>query len=152
MKDRFNLGVIVASVTGGIFGVVTSIEGTIARSVGAINASLIEHVFTAFIAVPAVIILFARGNLTWEDTREILPISAVGGLLVLIAVAGVAYSMTRVGVTAGNMAMLFGQMAIAVAIDTLGLVGYDKVPLSLPRIAGLTLMIIGVYLVLPRSS
>jgi transporter family-2 protein len=152
MKGRFNLGVIVASITGGIFGVVTSIEGTIARSVGAINASLIEHVFTAFIAVPAVIVLFARGNLSWDNTREILPISAVGGVLVLIAVAGVAYSMTRVGVTAGNMAMLFGQMTIAVIIDTIGIGGYDKVPLTLPRIAGLVLMVLGVYLVLPRQG
>lgn len=152
MHQRMNIGVIVAAIAGGIFGAVTTIEGTVARSVGAINASLLEHLFAAFIAIPAVIILFLRGNLTWDNTRAILPISALGGVLVMIAVAGIAYAMPRVGVTAGNMTMLFGQMAIAVLIDTIGVVGYDKVPLTFPRIAGLGLMIVGVYLALPRQA
>ena len=60
--------------------------------------------------------------------------------------------MSRIGVTAGNMALLFGQIGIVVLIDTFGFGGYDKVPLSLPRIAGLALMAIGVYLVLPRQG
>ncbi len=152
MQQRFNFGVLVGAITGSVFGVVTTIEGAVARSVGAVNASLIEHVFAAFIAVPAVIYLFLRGNLTWDSTRSILPVSALAGALVLVAVAGVAFTMMRVGVTAGNMAMLFGQMAIAVLIDTAGLGGYDKVPLSLPRISGLALMILGVYLVMPRET
>ena len=55
MATRKNMGVIVAGITGMVFGGVTTIEGYISRSVGAINASLIEHVFAAMIAVPAVI-------------------------------------------------------------------------------------------------
>ncbi len=152
MQQRLSLGMIVGVITGGVFGVVTTIEGAIARVVGPVNASLIEHVFAACIAIPAVIILFSRGNLTWENTRGILPLSAVAGALVLVAVAGVAYTMSNVGVAAGNMALLFGQIAIAVLIDTIGVAGYDKVPLTLPRIAGLALMVIGVYLVLPRQA
>lgn len=152
MAQRNNLGVIVAGITGMLFGGVTAVEGYISRSVGAVNASLIEHVFAAMIAVPAVIYLFLRGTLTWEGTKSILPISAVAGVLVLVAVTGVAYAMPRIGVAAGNMAMLFGQMAVAVIIDLIGVGGYEKVPLTLPRIAGLVLMVIGVYLVLPRQS
>ena len=152
MQQRSNLGVFVAAITGGVFGVVTTIEGAVARSVGAINASLLEHVFAAFIAIPAVIILILRGRMTWENTRQILPLSAFVGVLVLIAVAGVAYAMPRVGIAAGNLALLFGQMAVAFLIDTIGFAGYDKVPLTLPRIAGLVLMVIGVYLVLPRQG
>jgi len=152
MQQRLNLGVIIGAISGGIFGVVTSIEGTVARSVGPINASLIEHVFAACIAIPAVIILFMRGSLTWENTRGILPQSALAGVLVLVAVAGFAYAMTRVGVAAGNMALIFGQIAIVVLIDTIGVGGYDKVPLTLPRVAGLSLMAVGVYLVLPRQG
>ncbi|MGB7873187.1 MAG: hypothetical protein WBL25_02300 [Anaerolineales bacterium] len=37
-------------------------------------------------------------------------------------------------------------------IDTIGIAGYDKVPLTLPRLAGLAFMVIGVYLVLPRQG
>jgi transporter family-2 protein len=152
MQQRMNVGVIVAVITGGLFGVVTTIEGAVARSVGAINASLLEHFFAAFIAIPAVIILFLRGNLTLDNTRDILPISALAGVLVLVAVAGVAYAMPRVGVAAGNMALVAGQMAIAVLIDTVGVAGYEKVPLTLPRVAGLLLMVVGIFLVLPRQG
>lgn len=152
MAQRNNMGVIVAGVTGMVFGGVTAVEGYISRAVGAVNASLIEHVFAALVAVPAVIFLFMRGTLTWEGTKSIMPISAVAGVMVLVAVAGVAYAMPRTGVAAGNMAMLFGQMAVAVVIDLIGIGGYDKVPLTWPRILGLALMIVGVYLVLPRQS
>jgi transporter family-2 protein len=152
MQQRFNIGVIVAALSGSVFGVVTSIEGFIGRSVGAMSASLIEHAMAALIAVPAVVFLFMRGTLTWDNTKGILPASAVVAVLIIVAVAGVAYAMPRVGVAAGNMAMLFGQMTLAILIDTLGIGGYDKVPFSLPRIAGLVLMVIGVYLVLPRQG
>jgi len=43
-------------------------------------------------------------------------------------------------------------MAIAVLVDTIGVAGYDKVPFTLPRLAGLALMVIGVYLVVPRQG
>jgi transporter family-2 protein len=151
MLQKMNFGVLVAAISGGAFGLVTTFEGTVARAVGAINASLLEHLFAGCIAIPAVIILFMRGNLTWESTRPILPIAALLGVLVLVAVAGVAYAMPRVGVMAGNMAMLFGQMTIAVLIDTIGFAGYEKVPLNLPRIIGLVFMLLGIYLVLPRQ-
>lgn len=152
MAQQKNMGAIVAGITGMVFGGVTTVEGYIARSVGAVNASLIEHVFAAMVAVPAVIYLFMRGTITWEGTKSILPISAVAGVMVIVAVAGVAYAMPRTGVAAGNMAMMFGQMAVAVVIDLIGIGGYDKVPLTWPRVLGLALMIVGVYLVLPRQS
>jgi transporter family-2 protein len=152
MALRKNLGIIIAAITGMMFGGITTIEGYVGRSVGAVNASLIEHALAAVIAVPAVIYLFLRGTLTWEGTKSIIPISAVAGGLIIVAVAGVAYAMPRVGVAAGNMAILFGQMAVAVVIDLIGVGGYEKVPLTLPRIAGLVLMIVGVYLVLPRQG
>ncbi|NQS91061.1 MAG: DMT family transporter [Chloroflexi bacterium] len=152
MAQRNNIGVIVAGVTGMMFGGITTVEGYVGRHVGAVNASLIEHAFAAMVAVPAVIYLFMRGTLTWEGTKSILPLSAIAGVIIIVAVAGVAYAMPRTGVAAGNMAMLFGQMTVAVIIDMIGVGGYEKVPLTLPRIAGLALMIVGVYLVLPKQS
>jgi uncharacterized membrane protein YdcZ (DUF606 family) len=35
--------------------------------------------------------------------------------------------------------MILGQMVLAVLIDAIGMGGYEKVPFSLPRIAGLVL-------------
>lgn len=152
MLQRLNLGVVVAVITGGVFGVVTALEGNIARTVGAINASLLEHAIAGFISIPAILIIIFSGRLAWSSAKSVLPLSAVVAVLVLVAVAGVAYAMPRMGVTAGNMAIILGQMAVVVLIDTLGLAGYSKVPLSFPRIAGLLLMVGGIYLVLPRNA
>jgi uncharacterized membrane protein YdcZ (DUF606 family) len=60
--------------------------------------------------------------------------------------------MPRIGVTAGNMALILGQMAIVVLIDTVGIGSYPRVQLTIPRIAGLLLMVAGIYLVLPKNS
>lgn len=152
MLQRLNLGVVVAVITGSVFGVVTAIEGNIARTVGAINASLLEHSIAGLIAIPAILFIIFSGRLEWGTAKSVLPMSAVVGVLVLIAVAGVAYAMPRIGVTTGNMLIVLGQMVIVVLIDTYGIAGYTKVPLSLPRIAGLLLMVGGIYLVLPRNA
>ena len=152
MAQRKNIGVIVAGLTGMMFGGITTIEGYVGRQVGAVNASLIEHACAALVAVPAVVFLFMRGNLTWEGTKSIMPISAIAGVIIIVAVAGVAYAMPRVGVAAGNMAMLFGQMAVAVVIDLIGVGGYEKVPRIMPRILGLVLVMDGQSSGLPRQS
>ena len=152
MLQRLNLGVIVAVITGGVFGAVTAIEGAIGRTIGALNASLLEHAIAGLIAIPAIVILLMSRRLEWDSTRSILPLSAVVAVLVILAVAGVAYSMPRIGVTAGNMVLLFGQLVIVLIIDTFGIGGYPQIPLSLPRIAGLLLMVAGIFLVLPRNS
>lgn len=152
MLQRLNLGVVVAVITGSVFGVVTAIEGNISRTVGAINASLLEHSIAGLIAIPAILFIIFSGRLEWGTAKSVLPMSAVVGVLVLIAVAGVAFAMPRIGVTTGNMLIVLGQMVIVVLIDTYGIAGYTKVPLSLPRIAGLLLMVGGIYLVLPRNA
>jgi transporter family-2 protein len=152
MLQRLNIGLVVAVITGGIFGVVTALEGNIARTVGAINASLLEHSIAGLISIPAIIFIIYSGRLEWNSAKSVLPLSAVVGVLVLVAVAGVAFAMPRMGVTAGNMAIILGQMAIVILIDTFGWAGYAKVPLSFSRIAGLVLMFAGIYLVLPRNG
>ena len=152
MLQRLNLGLIVGVITGGVFGVVTAVEGNIARSVGAINATLLEHSIAGLIAIPAILIIILSGRLEWGTAKSILPQSAFVGVLVLVAVAGVAFSMSRMGVTAGNMAIIFGQMAVVVIIDTYGFAGYPRISLTMPRIAGILLMVAGIYLVLPKSS
>ena len=152
MRESLTLGVLVAILTGGMFAVVTTLEGYIGRAIGAINATVLEHLMAAIVAVGAMTAILLRGGFTWEAARPVIPASIVAGVIVLVAVGGVAYAMPRAGVAAGNLAMVFGQMALAVVIDTVGIAGYERIPLSLPRIAGLLLMAAGTYLVLPKSG
>jgi transporter family-2 protein len=152
MKKTLTLGMMVGVATGATFAVVSAIEGGIAMKVGAVNASLIENTVAGLMSVIALTILYSRGKIIWGSIRGVLPNASIAGVLVIAAVAGIGYALPRIGVAAGNVAMLFGQMVIAFVIDTMGLVGYERIPLSFPRVAGLLLMALGTYLVMPRSS
>jgi uncharacterized membrane protein YdcZ (DUF606 family) len=55
-------------------------------------------------------------------------------------------------VAAGVASMVMGQMIIGAIIDTTGISGADPIPLTLQRVAGLMVMAIAIYLLLPRSS
>jgi bacterial/archaeal transporter family-2 protein len=152
MTGILSPGLIVAVLTGTIFAVVTTIEGAIGRSVGPINATILEHVLAGIIAIVAIIFIFSRGSLTWEMTKPVLFMSLVAGVLVILAVGGVSYAFQHIGVAAGNLALVFGQMGLAVVIDAIGVAGYDKIPLTPTRLFGLLLMAAGIYFVLPKNG
>lgn len=152
MREQLTLGVIVAVLTGAGFGVLTTIEGAIGRALGAVNATLLEHLIAGVISVVAVVVIVTRSGLQWTTVRPIMPQAIAGALLVIIAVAGVAFAFPRAGVAAATLGLIFGQMVMAFTIDTVGLLGYERVPVSTVRILGLLLMAAGTYLVLPKNT
>jgi transporter family-2 protein len=152
MQEGFSLGLIVAAATGMVFAVVTTIEGAIARTVGAVNASLLENLAAGLISAIVITVFFLLRKIPLNATQKAVPWAILAGVLVIIAVAGIGYALPRIGVVAGNMAIVFGQIALAVLIDTVGIGGFERIPLSLARLTGLLLMGMGTYLVLPRQG
>jgi transporter family-2 protein len=75
---------------------------------------------------------------------------AAGALGVAI-IAGAAYALPRIGIAAGLATIILGQMAIALLVDTFGWGGAPPAPLRLERLAGLGLLLIGTWLILPRQ-
>jgi transporter family-2 protein len=146
------IGVLTAISAGIMFGTLTAIEGLMARSIGPVNASLVEHLAAGVLSVVALVFVISRKGLTLGEARLVLPLAAVASVLVIVAVAAIAFSLPKIGVATGNLALVFGQMAVAIAIDTFGIGGYEKIPLSPSRVLGLLLLAAGVYLVLPRNG
>jgi transporter family-2 protein len=146
------IGVFAAIFAGMMFGTLTAIEGLMARSIGPVNASLVEHFAAGVLSVIALVFVFSRKTLTLGETRPIIPLAAVASVLVIVAVAAIAFSLPKIGVATGNLALVFGQMAVAIAVDTFGIGGYERIPLSPARILGLLLLALGIYLVLPRNG
>jgi transporter family-2 protein len=152
MPEGLSLGLFVAAVAGAVFAVVTTIEGAMARLVGALNASLLENLAAGIISVALLFGLSSLKKVPWNATQKAAPWAILAGVLVVAAVAGIAYALPRIGVLAGNMAMVFGQIALAALIDAIGLGGYERIPLGMPRVMGLLMMGFGTYLVLPRQA
>jgi transporter family-2 protein len=75
----------------------------------------------------------------------------VAGLLGIGIVMGVAFSLSKVGVTAGIAALIMGQLLVSIIVDTSGWGGVEPIPLSPSRIVGLFVMGLAVYLLVPRA-
>lgn len=151
MREAISLGGLAVIAAGAMLAVVTALEGTLSRLVGAVGASLLEHVAAGAVSAIALLVVLSRGQMS-APLSQSMPLAGAAGVLVLVAVVGIAYALPRIGVTAGNVALVFGQMATAVLIDSLGLLGYERIPLSPARIVGLLLLAAGTYLVLPRNA
>ncbi len=75
----------------------------------------------------------------------------IAGTLGVFIIMGVAFSFPTIGLTAGQAAFLLGQMLVAVLVDSLGLAGREGIPLDARRIAGLLLLVVAAWLLLPRE-
>ncbi|MEN8243095.1 MAG: DMT family transporter [Chloroflexota bacterium] len=151
MQEGMSLGLISALFAGVIFAFVSVIEGFIGKNVGAVNASLLEHSVSGVIALILIIAVGVRGNINWVVAKSIFPQIVLGAVLVLAGVAAIAYALPRTGVAVGNFAIVFAQIVVAVIIDSIGFSGYERIPITTPRIFGLLLMAAGLYVILPRQ-
>lgn len=149
MKRSTVLALAVGVLAGFGFASITAIEGGMARVVGALNASLVENLMAGVLSFVILIAFLAAGRITPNMFRPVVLPATLGGGLVIVSVAAVAWTISRVGVAAANMAMLFGQITLATFIDTTGFGGFEAIPLTLPRVAGLLLMGCGLLLVMP---
>lgn len=144
-------GVISALVAGLILAFVSSIEGSISKQVGAINATLLEHSFAGILSVFIIIIMFRGGHFNFAEVENLWIQIGTAAILVLIGVTAIAFAIPRTGVAVGNFAMVISQVIVAVIIDAIGFGGLEKVPITIPKIIGLGLMIAGLIVVLPRN-
>ena len=85
------------------------------------------------------------GNLkNWQS----LPWYAFGaGILGLIIVGSIGYVVPRLGVARGFTLIVASQFVVAALIDHYGFFGAAVRPMDLPRLLGLGLMLIGVWMV-----
>lgn len=70
----------------------------------------------------------------------------LGGLFVAFYVLAVTWIAPKIGVGNAIFFVLLGQLAAAAVIDHYGIFGSPKSPISIPRLLGLCLMAIGVFL------
>lgn len=71
----------------------------------------------------------------------------VGGFYGVVFVAAVAYATPRLGLAVTLTVTLAAQLAMAVALDHFGLLGLKQEPVTVTRLAGLALVVAGVFLV-----
>lgn len=122
------------------------------KLVGSVGTGLLVNLVGGVTAAVLLLLLAPRqGVLLWESVRGAAPFILVSGALGVAIIAGIAYSLPRIGVAAGLSAVILGQMLVAVVVDSLGWGSSEPIPLSVARIAGLVLLLFGTWLLLPRG-
>ncbi|NJL92798.1 MAG: hypothetical protein HC915_03275 [Anaerolineae bacterium] len=134
-------------------GVAVGLQGTLTSLLGQqttpIWAGFFIHLGGA--VVGAVIIAVAHRD-AWPVTLDasLVRTILITGILGMIVLPGIAFAFPRTGLVAGQSTIIFGQMLIAVLVDTLGWAGRAPLSLDPQRLAGLLLMAVATYLLLPR--
>jgi bacterial/archaeal transporter family-2 protein len=143
----------VAVLSGLAIGLQVTLNGLTGRLIGARNTGLLVNASGGLIALLLILVLaLTRQGIAWSQiTRLTWMQVGLAGLLGIGIIMGIAFALPRVGVAAGLASVLLGQLAFAIVIDTLGWGGGTPIPLTLSRLAGLLLVLIGAWLLLPKS-
>ncbi len=139
--------------TGLAIGTQATLNTWLGRQVGPIRTGLLVNFAGGILAGLLLLVLGVAGQLSLSGSLRSSPILIVvaAGALGLGIIFGVAYSLPRTGVAAGVAAIFFGQMLVAVLVDSLGWGGAGAVPLKVGRLVGLGLLFAGTWFVLPRA-
>jgi transporter family-2 protein len=136
----------------------TVLVGCLVAVQGAINAQLgkelthpLQAAFISFLAgtlVLALALAFSKfGFPTLNQLTSVHPKLLVGGVFGAIFVTSTILFIPKIGVANVLIAAVTGQMFLSLILDHFGLFGLDKQPVSLARISGVLLVILGLALV-----
>ena len=141
-----------------IYYLLALLAGTMMPVQAAINHKLAVHVqnpvLAAFISFcVGMVALFSYilitgiplGNLSYSKNAP--PVAWLGGLCGAFFVTAVVMVVPRLGVALTFSILIFGQMLATLPIDHYGFLGTAVKEINLPRIVGVVLIIIGVFIV-----
>jgi bacterial/archaeal transporter family-2 protein len=152
MKTPILLGILGALVTGVAIGMQSTLSTRIGGLIGNFRTGVLMNFAGGVIAGVFVLALtFIQGKSFWNLPASAVVMLLVAGALGILIITGVAYSLQITGVAAGLATVILGQMAVSVIVDAKGLAGAAPIPITWTRIAGLLVIMVGVYLILPKK-
>lgn len=153
MQDFLIVALVVAIGTGLTIGVQTTLINWGGRLVGPLSTGLLVNISGGTLGVLLLLAFSSRlTSLSWGTFKGAAPYVVAAGMLGVGIVAGAAFALPRIGIAAGMLAVILGQMLVATIVDTNGWGGLEPIPLSLSRVAGLVLLVVATWLLLPRTA
>ena len=151
-----NKTIIIGGIAALITGVVISLQAYLSGRAGSIIGPIKTGLWTNFLggALAGVVILVM--HVIKKETGDSLPTNALtmtllSGILGIIIIMGISFSIDLAGVAAGSAAVFMGQMLVGIIADQMGWGGVEPIPLDPRRVLGLTLLAISVYLLMPKN-
>jgi transporter family-2 protein len=152
MKPMTLAGILGAVAIGVVIGLQASISNRGGALVGPVRTGLVMNMMGGGIALVLVLgVWLFRRETSFDLPPTAVKLLFLGGLMGVFIVMGVSASLQLSGLTAGIAALILGQMLIGTILDAQGWGGVEAIPVSPMRIAGLAVMALAVYLLLPKA-
>jgi bacterial/archaeal transporter family-2 protein len=139
------LVLLVAAIGGTAVAVQGQFLGVMDRQVGTLASTFITYGGGGLVI--GVVLLVAGGGQV-SNWRSIPPFALGAGILGLVIIGSIAFSVARVGLVEALMTLTVAQFATAAVIDHFGILGADVRPVDTTKLAGLLLLIAGTWLAL----
>lgn len=147
------LGILVALITGITIGAQSALSGRIGGLIGNFKTGVMVNAIGGLIAgLIFITMLIIKGKGFWQLPGTALVMLIIAGAMGILIITGVAFSMQKAGVAVGLATLILGQMILSVIADARGWGGGTPIPITWPRIVGLVVMAIGVYMLLPKKG
>jgi transporter family-2 protein len=137
--------VIIFGLLGGVaVGVQSPISSMITERIGIMESIFIVH-FSGAIIIGVPLLLRGGGHLSqWRSLPWYALVSGGFGLVIITAIS---FAIPRVGVAATVTLVVAGQLTLSTIVDHFGLLGAQVRHLDLPRVIGIVVLFVGVWLI-----
>jgi bacterial/archaeal transporter family-2 protein len=140
------LAVVLTVVAGGLVGMQAPINSRLGKTVGTFSAASVSFAIGLAVLV-AITLVVGEGFGRVSEARHLQWYYLLGGVLGAAYVSTVLVSVRTLGAGGVTAATIAGQLAMAVALDRLGIIGLPQRGLTFPRLAGVALLAAGVFLI-----
>lgn len=136
--------IILVGLAGGIaVGLQSPLASMLSQRLGMLESIFIVHLGGAVLSLLPLLFLGGGRLGQWRS----VPWYALGaGFFGLVVIAAVSFTIPRVGVAAAITTVVAGQILMSAVLDHFGLLGARVRPLDAPRIFGLAVVMLGVWL------
>ena len=140
--------VILALLVGLVGGMAVCLQGPLAslmsQRIGALEAAFVIHLGGTVVA-GALLVAMAGGGL--GNWRSVPWYALWAGVLGLVLITGITFTIPRIGVTATSAAIICGQLLLGSALDHFGVFEMHVRPFDPTRALGLVVLGFGVWLI-----
>jgi transporter family-2 protein len=132
-------------VSGASIGLQGPMANMIGQRLGMMESVIIVHIGGALAGMLALLV-FGKGTGNLHQWRELPWYLLLAGVFGLVVLSAYTYMIPRIGVTTSVLVTVTGQLAISSVLDHYGFLGAEVRPMTLPRLLGIGVMFLGVWL------
>ena len=137
--------IVIAVVAGAAVAIQAQFMGQLDRGIGTLESMFITYGGGGFLIAIAILVERGGNLAAW---RSVPTYTLSAGILGLMIVGGIGYAAPRLGLVVTFTIMVTTQFIVSALVDHFGLLGTTVQMLNVSRVAGMGLLLVGVWLII----